>query len=45
MAGWLTIEQSEALDRVAQAFGWDHEPTDRLGMILWCLFHYYASRL
>jgi hypothetical protein len=29
---------------VAKACGWDKETTRDLGLMLWCLFRYYAQR-
>ena len=41
----LTDEQHAALERVAKSFGWDKMPTEQVGVIMWCAFHYFALRV
>src|SRR5258708_38347165 len=41
----LSTNQKRALHIVAEAFGWDDMPIEKLGLILWACFHYYAMRL
>jgi hypothetical protein len=41
----LTSEQRAALEQVAKLFGWDKMPTEQVGVIMWCAFHYFASRV
>ena len=36
--------QEHAINRVAKALGWDKQPVENLGLMLWCLFRYYARR-
>ena len=42
---WLNKEQSAAIETMAQEYGWNEQPVETLGMILWALFHYYVKRL
>ena len=42
---WISRAQMKAVEAVAAAYGWDAEPTDRLRLLLWSLFHYYVRRL
>ena len=39
-----TRELESTIQTVAKAFGWDEETTHSLGLMLWCLFRYYARR-
>jgi len=41
----LTKEQENALDVVAQSFGWHTMTTNEIRLMMWCAFHYYVRRL
>ena len=37
-------EIKKAIENVAQAFHWNQQSDHDLGLMLWCLFRYYAMR-
>lgn len=40
-----TPEQDYAIQKVAEAEGWDKRSTYEVGLLLWAIFRYYVWRL
>ncbi len=41
----LSPAHQSALEKLAKREGWEDMSLDDLGVLLWCLFHYYVGRL